>query len=383
MPAYTATAPGKIILVGEHAVVYGQPALAVPVRDVRARAVVRADIKGEEGAIRIFAPGIGLQSRYKDLPVNHPLRVAVDGVLHELELLRTPACSLHIHSTIPIASGLGSSAAVSAAVIQALAGFLGHPLSKERVSSLVFEVEKIHHGTPSGIDNTVVTYDKPVFFTKGLPIASGLGSSAAVSAAVIQALAGFLGHPLSKERVSSLVFEVEKIHHGTPSGIDNTVVTYDKPVFFTKGLPIQTFSIGKPFTFVIGDTGIPSATAETVGLVRNAYQEDKQRFEDLFSAIGSLAIKARTAIIAGRKADLGAVMDENHTLLKEMGVSSPELDRLVEGARKNAAWGAKLSGGGGGGNMIALVESEQAEQMAQTLKDIGAANTIITRIEPT
>ncbi|MFO8035803.1 MAG: mevalonate kinase [Anaerolineales bacterium] len=315
MPAYTATAPGKIILVGEHAVVYGQPALAVPVRDVRARAVVRADIKGEEGAIRIFAPGIGLQSRYKDLPVNHPLRVAVDGVLHELELLRTPACSLHIHSTIPIASGLGS--------------------------------------------------------------------SAAVSAAVIQALAGFLGHPLSKERVSSLVFEVEKIHHGTPSGIDNTVVTYDKPVFFTKGLPIQTFSIGKPFTFVIGDTGIPSATAETVGLVRNAYQEDKQRFEDLFSAIGSLAIKARTAIIAGRKADLGAVMDENHTLLKEMGVSSPELDRLVEGARKNAAWGAKLSGGGGGGNMIALVESEQAEQMAQTLKDIGAANTIITRIEPT
>lgn len=315
MPAYTATAPGKIILVGEHAVVYGQPALAVPVRDVKARAVVQADIKGEEGAIQIFAPEIDLQSRYKDLPVNHPLRAAIDGVLHELELSRTPACSLHIHSTIPIASGLGS--------------------------------------------------------------------SAAVSAAVIRALAAFLGHPLPKERVASLVFEVEKIHHGTPSGIDNTVVTYNQPVFFTKGLPIQTFRIGKSLTFVIGDTGIPSATAETVGLVRNAYSENKERFEDLFSAIGSLVIEARAAITAGRKADLGALMDENHTLLKEMGVSSPELDRLVETARKNAALGAKLSGGGGGGNMIALVENERSEQMAQALMDIGAASTIITQIEPT
>jgi mevalonate kinase len=314
MPAYTATAPGKIILLGEHAVVYGQPALAVPVRDVRARAVVQAEIKGEEGSIQIIAPEIGLRSRYSDLPADHPLRVAINGVHRELGISRTPACSLRIHSTIPIASGLGSSAAVSAAVIQAVAGFLGHPLPKERVSSLVLEVEKIHHGTPSGIDNTVVTYNKPVFFTK------------------------------------------EK--------------------------PIQTLSIGKPFTFVIGDTGVLSATAETVGFVRKAYQEEKRRFEALFSTIGSLVIKARSAIVEGRRTDLGVLMDENHTLLKEMGVSSPELNRLVEGAQGAGALGAKLSGGGRGGNMIALVVCEQAEQMAQSLRDIGATNTIITQIAP-
>lgn len=314
MTAFTATAPGKIILLGEHAVVYGQPALAIPVRDVRARVVVQAEIKGEEGTIRIFAPEIDFHSRYSDLPVGHPLRAAIDGVLHELDISRTPACSLRIHSTIPIASGLGS--------------------------------------------------------------------SAAVSVAVIRALAGFLGHPLPKERVSSLAFEVEKIHHGTPSGIDNTVVTYNQPVFFSKDEPIQTLPIGTSLTFVIGDTGTPSATAETVALVRDAYQKDKGRYEGLFSSIGNLVVQARKAIVEGNRGELGALMDENHTLLKEMGVSSLKLDQLVKGARENGALGAKLSGGGGGGNMIALAESEQASAVARALRELGAARTITTQIGP-
>ncbi len=314
MPAFTATAPGKIILLGEHAVVYGQPALAIPVRDVRARVVVQAEIKGEEGAIHIFAPEIDFHSQYSDLPEDHPLRAAIDGVLHELNISRTPACSLRIHSTIPIASGLGS--------------------------------------------------------------------SAAVSVAVIRALAGFLGHPLPEERVSSLAFGVEKIHHGTPSGIDNTVVTYNQPVFFSKDEPIQTLPIGTSLTFVIGDTGTPSPTAETVALVRDAYQKDQGHYEGLFSSIGNLVVRARKAIVEGNRSELGALMDENHTLLKEMGVSSLKLDQLVEGARENGALGAKLSGGGGGGNMIALVEREQAPAVASALRELGAARTIITQIGP-
>lgn len=314
MPAFTATAPGKIILLGEHAVVYGQPALAVPVRKVRARAVVRAEIGQKAETIHLLAPEIDLDTTYDTLEPGNPLRLAIAVVLDELGISRTPACSIRIQSTIPMASGLGSSAAVSVAVIRALSGFLGHPLSREKVSALAFEVEKIHHGTPSGIDNTVVTFDKPVFFSK-----------------------------------------------------DDD---------------LQILSIGKSFTFVIGDTGIPSATAHTVASVRKAYHAEQQRYEDLFSSIGSLVLKAQDAIQEGKSEVLGLLMDENHVFLKEMGVSIPELDQLVGTAKKTGALGAKLSGGGGGGNMIALVNPNQADMVANSLEKAGAAQTIITHIEP-
>jgi mevalonate kinase len=108
--------------------------------------------------MHIQAPAIGLDASLNDLPPEHPVAAAVNGVLSTLGATRPPACSLRITSTIPVASGLGSGAAVSVAIIRALSAFLGHPLRDEQVSALAFEVEKLHHGTPSGIDNTVITY---------------------------------------------------------------------------------------------------------------------------------------------------------------------------------------------------------------------------------
>lgn len=312
MPAFTATAPGKIILFGEHAVVYGQPAIAVPVHEVQARAVVRAQIHGERGEIAISAPGIDLEAKCSDLNPDHPLKVAISGVLSELDISGTPACSIRLTSTIPIASGLGS--------------------------------------------------------------------SAAVSTAVIRALAGFLGHPLSLERVSALVYEVEKIHHGTPSGIDNTVVTTNQPVYFEKDQPIQTIPIGKPFALVIGDTGVPTSTADTVEAVRQAYQENQGQVQRLFESIGQCATQAHTAIKNGNVSQLGPLMDRNQAVLADLGVSSPELDRLVESARQASALGAKLSGGGRGGNMIALVKDEKAAIVSEALEAAGATRTIITKV---
>ena len=312
MPAFTATAPGKIILFGEHAVVYGYPALAVPVREVRARAIVRADVGRGAGGLHIQAPAIGIDSPLDQLGKNNPLGEAVNCVLAALNISHPPACTLKVTSTIPIASGLGS--------------------------------------------------------------------GAAVSVAVIRALSGFLGHTLSDERVSALAYEVEKIHHGTPSGIDNTVVAYEKPVNFVKDQPIQTFTIPQPFTIIIGDTGISSPTKKTVGDVRRAWQADPKGYEKIFSAVGSITKAARHAIESGHPERLGPLMDENHHFLREMGVSSPELDQLVTAARKAGALGAKLSGGGRGGNMIALVKASQAETVAQAMRKAGAAGVIITQV---
>jgi mevalonate kinase len=312
MPAYTASAPGKVILFGEHAVVYGQPAIAVPVMQVCARATLTPNIPGPSGEVRVLAPDVELDALLEQLAPDNPIGAALRGVKSALEVGQLPACTLKVTATIPVASGLGS--------------------------------------------------------------------GAAVSVAVIRALAGFLGTPLPDERVSALAYEVEKIHHGTPSGIDNTVVTYARPVYFIKGSPVETFSATHPFTIVIGDTGLPAPTRESVGDVRAAWQADPHTYERLFAAAGSIAKTARQAIEGGHPEWLGPLMDENHELLGEMGVSSPELDRLVGAAKDAGALGAKLSGGGRGGNMIALVEAGQADLVAQALRNAGAVRTITTRV---
>jgi mevalonate kinase len=305
-----ASAPGKVILFGEHAVVYGQPALAVPVIQVQAEA--RLDRIFSSG-IRINAPNIQLNEKLDSLAASHPLAATVRNTLSALEAGSLSGVTVLVRSTIPVASGLGSGAAVSVAIIRALAKHL----KKE----------------------------------------------------------------LTDEQVSALAFETEKLYHGTPSGIDNTVVTYAKPVYFVKDQPIEILQVMKPFTIVIGDTGIPASTKESVRDVRVQQHKNPDRYETLFAAIGSIAKTACQLIERGMPESFGPLMDENHALLRNMNVSSPELDNLVEAARKAGALGAKLSGGGRGGNMIALAPAGKAGAIARSLKEAGATNTIITKVE--
>jgi mevalonate kinase len=213
-----------------------------------------------------------------------------------------------------------------------------------------------------------------------IPVASGLGSGAAVSVALIRALSTFLGRELEDERVSRLAYEVEKLHHGTPSGIDNTVITYQRPVFFIKGQPPETFHVRHPFTLVIAYTGISAPTKEAVGDVRKLWESDKPRLESAFDSIGALVLKARQSIESGNLPALGPLMDANHALLQQLTVSSSELDHLVAAARQAGALGAKLSGGGRGGNMIAHVQPDQAAGIAQALMAAGAQRTLITTV---
>jgi mevalonate kinase len=213
-----------------------------------------------------------------------------------------------------------------------------------------------------------------------IPVAAGLGSGAAVSVALIRALALHVAHPLTDEQVNELVYEIEKLHHGTPSGIDNTVITYAKPVYFVKGKPMETFNVGKPFTIVIGDTGIPAPTKESVGDVRRLRMHDQHTIENIFNEIAQIALIGRRSIESGRPELLGELMDQNHVYLQALTVSSPELDNLVEAARKAGALGAKLSGSGRGGNMIALVDQPKAESVAGALISAGAKRTIITEV---
>ncbi len=315
MPAFTASAHGKIILFGEHAVVYGRPAIAVPVAQVQARAVVSVKPQGAPGSILIQAPAIGVDQELTSLPPTNPLAAVILKVMAALEISRPPACKIRITSTIPVAAGLGS--------------------------------------------------------------------GAAVSVAILRAFSAFLGKPLADESVSALAYEIEKYYHGTPSGIDNTVITYDKPVFFVRGQAIELLNVHLPFQIVIGDTGIASPTSVAVGDLRRLWQEEPERYNRLFDGTAQIVQQARRIIEQGDPAKLGTLMDENQRLLQEMGVSSQELDTLVNAARTAGALGAKLSGGGGGGNMIALVgavpgEAEAGERIVQALLDAGAVRTLLT-----
>ena len=305
----TCSAPGKIILFGEHAVVYGRPALAVPVTQVQATATVsEASLPG----VRIVAPEIGLDSELSRLTPDHPLAAVIQGVLSSPGMPVSPPIIVQINSTIPVASGLGS--------------------------------------------------------------------GAAVSVAVIRALSGFLGHSLPDEAVSALAFEIEKLHHGTPSGIDNTVITYAKPVYFVKDQPIEILRPGAPFFLVIGDTGIAAPTKESVGDVHRLREAEPTRWERVFDEIGRIVNQAKARIRSGDWRGLGKLMDINHLLLQDLTVSSTKLDRLVEASRACGALGAKMSGGGRGGNMIALVEKENAPAVAEALRSAGAKRTIITQV---
>jgi mevalonate kinase len=201
-----------------------------------------------------------------------------------------------------------------------------------------------------------------------------------VTVALTRALASHLEHPVTDEEVNAFAYEIEKLHHGTPSGIDNTVVTYARPVYFVRGHPVETFQVGHPFTIVIADTGIPAPTRKSVRDVRTLWEADKAKWERVFDRIGEIVGRARITIESGKWKELGGLMNQNHELLQLLTVSSPELDRLVEAARSAGALGAKLSGGGRGGNMIALVEPERSANVVRALKEAGATHTIVTQI---
>lgn len=304
-----ASAPGKIILFGEHAVVYGRPALAVPVTQVHVDAEVS---DSPRAGVWIHAPIIDLHAELNSLPPDHAIASVILKVIQRFGISPLPNLDISISSTIPVAAGLGSGAAVSVALIRALSASLSRPMTDDEVNALAYEIEKIHHGTPSGIDNTVITYGKPVYFMK------------------------------------------------------------DRPV--------ETFKTGNPFTIVIGDTGIAAPTKESVGDVRRLWIRDQFNLENIFNEIAQIALIGRRSIESGRTEMLGELMDHNHEYLQELTVSSSELDSLVEAARKAGALGAKMSGGGRGGNMIALVDPAKAESVAAALMSAGAKRTIITEV---
>jgi hydroxymethylglutaryl-CoA reductase len=286
------SACGKIILLGEHAVVYGRPAIALPIP-----LAVEAAVRKEGQGVNILIPRWGLEQ-----PVH--------------------------------------------ANTQGLGGILASILSQLGLQDEDMTIEVFPH----------------------VPRAMGLGGSSALAVAILRALDHSYQLGLSNERINALAYECEKAAHGTPSGVDNTVATYGTALRFTRtdqGPSFETLKLGQPLELVVGITGKESLTADTVARVRKAWQQHPQRYEGIFDQIAQLTDAATTAITSGQINELGELMNLCHGYLNALQLSTPELEELVHIARANGAVGAKLTGGGGGGSMVALCpDSQHAVQRA-------------------
>jgi hydroxymethylglutaryl-CoA reductase len=291
------TAAGKVILLGEHAVVYGAHALALPVPDA-----VSARIARIAAGIRLHVPDWHL-ARDVTTTGGDGVDALVMRIFDELAG-GDDGFSIHVRSRLPRGMGLGSSAAVAVALVRALASALRLEIDDERVNALAFECEKIAHGTPSGVDNTLATFAAPMLFRND---------------------GGLHAESLSLEQAPPIV-----VAWGTTAG----------------------------------------DTREQVARVRERRDAEPAAFDAIFARMDEFALQGADALRDGDYERLGRLMNIGHGLLNAIGVSTPELERMVAVARCNGAMGAKLTGAGGGGSIVALCPGRTRE-VAAALRAAG------------
>jgi mevalonate kinase len=226
------------------------------------------------------------------------------------------------------------------------------------------------------------TTKTPIKITLGgdLVAASGIGASAASCVAIARALSDEFGLSFSDERVNEVAYEGERAYHGTPSGADNTAATYGGLLWFVRGKPIERISIRRPVEIVMGNTGLVANTEAAVAGVRERKQKYPEKYNKIFKEAEELAHIARKALVDYDLRAVGKLMDENHRQLQMIEVSCKELDFLVELARANGAYGAKMTGGGLGGNIVALTPGKDLQdKVARAIKKEGF-EALMTRI---
>jgi hydroxymethylglutaryl-CoA reductase len=288
-------AAGKVILLGEHAVVYGKHALALPIPDavtatVRPAARLTLDVP-EWGLSREMSRGGG------------GVDAAVYCILDNLGI-GSDGFTIRVRSALPHGMGLGSSAAFAVAIVRAFDNLLGLSLGDDRVNDIAFDCERLAHGNPSGVDNTLATYARPMLFRK-------------------------------RESVET------------------------EPIELAEAPPI-----------VVACGHQSGVTHEQVAGVRARHEACPDTFDAIFDQIDALTVAGAEALVAGDYVTLGQLMNVCQGLLNALGVSTPELEDMVDIARRAGAAGAKLTGAGGGGSIVAVCPGN-VERVVKALRSAG------------
>ncbi len=295
----TGVAHSKLILVGEHAVVHGQPAIAIPFPLIRAESYIEHVI----GKVYLDS------SLYKG-PIDHApksLIGIVNTIQQTLKLLKIPYKDLLI-----------------------------------RVKS-------------------------------SIPPGKGLGSSASVAISIIKALFSYVNKSYTDEQLLSLANISEKYAHGAPSGIDPLTITSSSPIWYKKDDPIDYIIPKGDFHFVVADSGEMADTKTAVSNVKNYLEQFPEKASSKMERLGRITYEARDALEKASKQMLGSILNEAQRNLESIGVSNLRLNKLIDFVRREGALGAKLTGGGNGGCIIALAKNEiHSRQLSEKLKQYGA-----------
>ncbi|AEB30501.1 mevalonate kinase [Carnobacterium sp. 17-4] len=295
-------ANGKIILMGEHSVVYGEPAIAIPFPATH----IHATITPIEGLVQL------------------------DCVYYQGDLASAPQ---HLENLI--------------AVVESTVNELKQELTNFKLT----------------IESTI-------------PVERGMGSSAAVAIATVRAVFNYFSVPLTDEKLLTLANISETIAHGNPSGLDAAMTSGRHPLYYIKGKPFVPFNLSLSAYLIVADTGLKGQTRDAVASIAQLNKENTETTMDAIHHLGDLARQAKFAIESANPVTLGLVMNDAHETLSSLGVSNERLNHLVSTARTNEALGAKLTGGGRGGCMIALAaDKDTAARISNALVDAGAVNT--------
>ncbi|MFN8672115.1 MAG: mevalonate kinase [Candidatus Sericytochromatia bacterium] len=288
----------KAILTGEHAVVYGASAIAIPIENCKSF----AKITSNNNEMIIKATQLNELYNFKNENLS-PLETCVKNFFSFYQIPFKEKISLEVFSDIPIGSGMGSGASISASIIKSLASYFSIEINKEDLYKQVLEIEKIYHGNPSGIDQTVIIYEKPIFFIKNNP--------------------------------------------------NNEILDINL----------------KNYSFIIIDSKIKSSTIKVVNWIKEQKEKNLSFYDNLFKEIDTISKKSKLAIQNNNYNTLAELLNINHLLLQEMGVSCIELDEIVKISLESGAIGAKMSGAGWGGIVISLVEEDKKSYFIKKMRN--------------
>lgn len=294
------TSHAKIILMGEHSVVYGQPSIALPLPSVQ----LSVTLSSRQDNQRI------IKSRY----YHGSLENLPSSMIGIKKLIDTLSASFNDHET-------------------------GWDLKIE----------------------------------SQLPAKRGMGSSAASAIAIIRAFFDYYDEPLDRTLLLQLADIEEQITHRSPSGLDAATVSSDKPLFYVKGRIGVPIEMNLDASLVIADTGKKGATKEAILAVKDELKNNSEKAEEHIKHLGELVNQTKGYLAQNDIVKLGDALNFAQTDLAALNVSDPSLDHLIHVARDNGALGAKLTGGGRGGCMIALMQTAMgARRLASILKENGA-----------
>ena len=295
---FDAVTPGKAILLGEHSVVYGRHAIAVPVP-----LNIRVKIEDADDGVLLMIPSWGVEYYLDKKPEERQSFEKPAALILEKMNLSNVGMKIEVFSDVPRGMGLGGSAVLAVSIIKALNHHYKMGLSEQEINEMAYESEKIAHGNPSGIDNTIATYGYPLIYRKG--------------------------EKTLKERLQ----------------------------------------IKEPLDLVLAFSKSEGLTAKTVAHVRTQWKSNQEMYEGVFDDIDAIVLNGIQAIHENDLKQLGEMMNFNQGLLNTLQVSTPELERMIYIARDAGAFGAKLTGGGGGGAMIAV--SDNPEEIIEAFDNEG------------